>query len=183
MSQPGDEIRLLSEVLQRSITDFRSSVEKSSIVKLLSSECAHPISQSLGPWNIPNEMPSGPGIYVFWIRLCTTIESFSDMWTNERVNCSPAVIKSRLALWSDTTEWTALYLGKSRHVADRVAEHVSLRSESSTYALKLQNRRCVANCPVSVSVVTLPATPDVSRILEIIESQVRTHICPIIGRQ
>jgi hypothetical protein len=132
-----------------------------------------------------------PGLYRIDIRVQEHHKRLSDWaswFRNEWVKPEyerkhvPNPKKKRLAAHSVLTEWMPLYLGKSKHVAGRVWEHLYLSLEQPTTALKLKARTNLIDQRFRLSTIQVEVE-NYDLIMPQLESALRNKYNPILGRQ
>jgi hypothetical protein len=79
-------------------------------------------------------------------------------------------------------QWMPLYLGKSRDIAGRVLGHIDLKLNQPTTALKLKERRNMAGQRFRLSTLRIEVE-NYDLIMPQVESALRDHCNPILGRQ
>lgn len=79
-------------------------------------------------------------------------------------------------------KWMPLYVGKSKHIDKRVLEHVSLGLDKNTFALKIAARPSMANRSFRLQTLRCDAR-NYNLIMPRLESAIREHIHPLIGKQ
>lgn len=79
-------------------------------------------------------------------------------------------------------EWMPLYLGKSESVGKRVLEHLNLRLEQTTFALKLKARPGMSRRKFRLYTLELPIQ-NYNLLAPVVESALRDHFHPLVGKQ
>lgn len=132
-----------------------------------------------------------PGLYRIDIRSTEPYRDFAEWvsWFNsewvrdeyERKH-TPNPKKKRIAAHSELKEWVPLYLGKSRDIASRVWEHINLKLEQPTTAMKLKERVNLAGHRFRLSTLRVDVD-NYDLIMPKLESAFRDIYNPILGRQ
>jgi hypothetical protein len=132
-----------------------------------------------------------PGIYFIEIRNCGKYAKFKD-WANAFVAswkhkqykgmfvANPK--QGRIKQHEELFDWIPLYIGKSKNIGGRVREHLDLKLESRTYALKLRARDHLKNDQFRLSTVRI-YVDNYDVIMPVAEHYFRNKIHPIVGRQ
>lgn len=132
-----------------------------------------------------------PGLYRIDILVQerhSTLDDWATWFKNEWVKPEyerkhvPNPKKKRLAAHSALSEWMPLYLGKSKHVAGRVWEHLYLGLEQPTTALKLKARTNLLDQRFRLSTIKVEVE-NYDLIMPQLESALRDKYNPILGRQ
>lgn len=130
-----------------------------------------------------------PGIYLFYIlneKKSNEFEKwFTKIWnTNslKKIQHSPVIIKERISKKDYNEKWIELYIGKSKNIHKRIEEHIFLEGSKSTYALKLKSRN-FSNLIFKINWLVLEDLTQSNVILNILESEIRNQLLPIIGKQ
>lgn len=113
-----------------------------------------------------------------WIKLLRTEWEHDDYKTNFTSNFKDKRIKKH----SELVEWMPFYIGKSENVGKRVKEHITLKLENKTYALKLNARPAMKAREFRLSTLKMPVT-NYSILAPKLEEAMRDKIHPLIGRQ
>jgi hypothetical protein len=132
-----------------------------------------------------------PGVYRIEIKSDNTHQSIEDWmkwfkgeWERpEYVKMfTPNTKAKRIEKHLVLKDWIPLYIGKAKSVAKRVLEHVNLPLNKPTTAMKIKERKNLANCRFRLSAIRI----DVDRydvIMPLVESALREKFNPILGRQ
>lgn len=132
-----------------------------------------------------------PGIYRIDIEAGSRHASFADWirefklkWEHDDYikKFTPNTKKKRIERHSELMVWIPLYLGKSRNIAGRVWEHLHLKLEQPTTALKLNARTNLAGYAFQLSTVRLEVE-NYDLIMPSVEKALRDKFNPILGRQ
>jgi len=140
------------------------------------------------------------GIYLFWVKIPTclverekALDHVLKVWDGERVHLGvikyPKVVKKRARetlLSNKENEWVPLYIGKTENLAKRVAEHIDLSSDKATYSMKLRASRDLFSkhkWEFAVSTISFGKLGDAYYLCEIVESELRKILKPVIGKQ
>ena len=108
--------------------------------------------------------------------------NFSKKWKKDKINKSPIIASNRLKELSEFNEWIPFYLGKSEKIQKRITEHLTLKKEKSTYALKLNSRESLIKNRFRLSIIQID-TEHYDLIMHKIEHFLRKKYNPIIGKQ
>ena len=136
------------------------------------------------------------GVYLIEIKNSSSEQKFTDwvadfenLWlnglTNDKNSYTPKLIKKRVIFHkqhNQLEEWIPLYIGKSKNIKKRLAEHLFKKLNQPTYSLKLLERENIYNNVFRISAVNIDVK-NYDIIMPIIESELRKHINPILGRQ
>lgn len=131
------------------------------------------------------------GIYRIDIRASgnhSTFRSWAAWFVSEWVRPEyerkfvPNPKKKRLAAHSEIMEWVPLYLGKSKDIAHRVWEHMHLRLDQPTTAMKLKQRVNMASQRFRLSTIRVDVK-NYDLIMPQLERALRDEHNPILGRQ
>jgi hypothetical protein len=79
-------------------------------------------------------------------------------------------------------QWMPLYIGKSKNVAQRVAEHWRLPMKARTFALKISGRPNMRNRRFRLSTIRLPKE-NYDYIAPVVERTLRDRLNPLVGKQ
>jgi len=140
------------------------------------------------------------GIYMFWADLSSFKENnteslnalcsqFLDNWDKPTENISyfPKSNQGRTEktlINIEKGDMFPFYLGKSQNIEKRVDQHLYLKAESSTYALKLSNRpKLLKNIVFEITWLPLETTSETYFLVSRVESLLRDLINPIVGKQ
>lgn len=140
---------------------------------------------------------NGSGIYMFWANFSewnksnkpwdALLSEFLDNWDKPEENISyfPKSNRKRSILGNyDINDFVPFYLGKSKNLADRVNQHLYLEPNKRTYALKL-NHRCdlLRGIIFEINWLPLETTKSTYFLVDKVESILREHFMPIVGKQ
>jgi hypothetical protein len=139
---------------------------------------------------------SYPGIYFIEVYTRGTaletleqwIDTFRGEWQAEKyrdrfvANPQKRRIRTHLAS-GELKEWMPVYIGKSQHVNCRLREHVHLPLEKKTFALKLAARPTMMARQWRFSTISLDGISNYGVIAPQMESALRNHYHPIVGKQ
>ena len=143
-------------------------------------------------------LSNSPGIYLFWAEFSKWIDKntwsnafdlFLDQWSNqiEEIQYYPRFNKKRATKTFreyEKCDWLPFYLGKARNINSRVHQHITLEKNKKTYALKLDSMSSnLTDINFLVSELPLSLDTDNYFLLELIESELRNRLNPIIGKQ
>ena len=163
-------------------------------------QCINNLSEKLIKIDFSTEdwlenIPKSYGIYLFWVNLQAwnnDIDVLKNEWVaaKELVKFVPRFNQARskrTGLRAKSDACLPFYLGKSEKIADRVKQHVFIKPESGTYALKLgamrKYNKKIYELGFYISHLEFPFSKKSAFLLEIIEAALREKINPIIGRQ
>jgi hypothetical protein len=109
---------------------------------------------------------------------------FKDEWMQPayKQKFVPNPKKKRLAAHTDLSEWVPLYLGKSKKIAQRVWEHMNLKLDQPTTAMKLKHRSNMAGQRFRLSTIRVDVK-NYNIIMPYLENIFREKYNPILGRQ
>jgi len=139
-------------------------------------------------------------VYMFWADLSSFKENntesikvlcsqFLDSWDEPTENISyfPKSNQERTEKTLTNIEegdMFPFYLGKSQNIEKRVNQHLYLKAESSTYALKLKSRpELLKNIVFEITWLPLETTSETYFLVSRVESLLRDLINPIVGKQ
>jgi len=135
------------------------------------------------------------GIYLFWAKFAAygkDLSDFQNKWksANEVISYYPKFNKKR-ALQTITqyksNQYLPFYLGKSENIRSRVKQHVFLDGNKTTYALKLkaicEKQTIIDQSLFFVSQLSFPFSNESYFLLNIVETELRNKLNPIIGKQ
>jgi hypothetical protein len=129
------------------------------------------------------------GIYFFEIKKSDSIKTieewkknFAEKWEEESTCKSPKIISKRVRKIKELEEWIPFYLGKSENIQKRIKEHLSLRADSTTYALKLSSRNNLSNETFRIKIFKID-TKYYDLVMGKIEYILREKLNPIVGKQ
>jgi hypothetical protein len=140
-------------------------------------------------------IPKSYGIYLFWVNLqawSNDVDVLNNEWVaaKERVKFAPRFNQARskkTRLGAKNDAFLPFYLGKTEKLADRVKQHVFIKPESGTYALKLgamrKYNKKFHELDFYISHLEFPFSKKTTFLLEIIEAALREKLNPVIGRQ
>lgn len=144
---------------------------------------------------------NGSGIYIFWAnfsnwhraensKLKERLNDFSKIWDEpqkENIKYSPRSNKGNIEYWVKKNHSLGkklpFYVGKSEKLWSRVAQHIKLEGEKSTYALKLKARKNMLS-GIKFNVVLLPLHTEKEGyfLVGLVEKMIRKKLRPIIGK-
>lgn len=110
------------------------------------------------------------------------MEDFRKKWDNASIKNRPALVDKRIEKHSGIKDWIPFYMGKAENIQFRVDQHITLRAESSTYALKLGAMENLKKETFRLSYVAID-TKHYDVIMHKIEQLLRDKYHPIIGKQ
>jgi len=139
---------------------------------------------------------SYPGIYFIELNtqgassgtLNQWIATFEKEWLDDKyrnqfvANPKKRRIETHLAS-GEFKEWMPFYIGKSKHVAGRLREHVHLPLEKKTFALKLNARPTMLTRQWRFSTINLKGIVNYNEIASQMENALRNYYHPIVGKQ
>lgn len=139
----------------------------------------------------------GPGIYMFWVELANwggedkpwnlLLSEFLDRWDKpeELITYFPKSNKKRSKLGDHcNNELIPFYLGKSEQLSNRIEQHIYLKPNKRTYALKLDHRvSLLRDVRFEINWLPLEANKSTYFLVAQVESLLREHFMPIIGKQ
>ncbi len=136
------------------------------------------------------QIPHSKGIYLFEIKKEPSTLSFDKWmseiqkkWETEPIRNSPKVTQKYKEKHTNSLDgWIPFYLGKSEKIMKRIKEHLSLDSDSSTYALKLKARSKFHKETFRLSFIEIE-TEYYDLVMHKIEYELRKQYNPIIGKQ
>lgn len=133
-----------------------------------------------------------PGVYLIEMKnsgkfssFPEWIQDFQPSWEHEdyKRKFVPNLKKKRIGKHpSELREWIPLYIGKSKNVGKRILEHLYLKLNRNTFALKLYERQYLHLEYFKVSTIKIDVK-NYDQIMPIVEKTLRDRINPIIGRQ
>ncbi|MGE4347799.1 MAG: GIY-YIG nuclease family protein [Flavobacteriaceae bacterium] len=123
------------------------------------------------------------GIYIFYIQK-KSLDKFKENWNSAKIEkASPTIMNGRIESYEEKEEeWIPLYIGKSKTIKKRITEHITLKKESTTSSMKLQERKEFENDMFAVRIIPLK-TDYYDIIAHYIESVLRDKIKPIVGKK
>ena len=130
------------------------------------------------------------GIYLIEIKINKT-QSFSDwvdnyrnIWEAEEYKRRfvPNIKIKRLKKHDKLSEWFPLYIGKSKDISKRIKEHMELKLERNTNALKLKERKNIYDQKFRVSAIKVNVK-NYDLIVPQFENLLRERLNPILGRK
>jgi hypothetical protein len=80
------------------------------------------------------------------------------------------------------SEWMPLYIGKSKKVGTRIAEHLNLPLEARTFALKIRSRPNMSHRRFRLHTIPLNVQ-NYDLIAPSLERELRDRLNPIVGKQ
>lgn len=95
---------------------------------------------------------------------------------------TPTTEIRRMKAHVDLLDWMPVYIGKSKNIARRVAEHIDLALDRRTVAMKLRSRPMWNEREFRLSTIHLPVT-HYELIAPRVEAELREHVNPLVGRQ
>lgn len=131
------------------------------------------------------------GIYLIEIKNNKQYDNFDDWvlqfktaWENDeyRKNFTSNLKKLRIRAHTQLEDWIPLYIGKSKNIGARVHEHIYKKLEKTTFALKLMERKNLADETFRLKTIRIEVE-NYDAILPRVEWQLRNQINPIIGKQ
>jgi hypothetical protein len=135
------------------------------------------------------------GLYLFELNLeseklvgmknATKISNFAKEWSKKGQNSffSSSIIDKRLKLQLDFKEqWLPIYIGKSKDIDKRIKEHLSMKPDKHTYAMKLNHRKSMYDLEFRVSKIEIDVE-NYDFIVPHLERVLRDKYLPIIGKQ
>ncbi|MGY5353582.1 hypothetical protein [Wenyingzhuangia sp. IMCC45467] len=130
-----------------------------------------------------------PGIYlieIFFDKEKITfenwVENFTCKWQDKTFFNRPQIRKKSIQNIKQNGNWIPFYIGKSKTIGKRVNEHLFMKNEKRTYALKLFDKDFLKNEKFRISTIKIKVE-NYDQILPYIESQMREKLNPIIGKQ
>lgn len=116
----------------------------------------------------------------------TWIDELRDEWEDEKFKkrFTSNFKKKRIEFHGTRPlqKWMPLYVGKSKTIGKRVLEHVNLGLDKNTFALKIGARPSMAARSFRLQTLRCDAR-NYNLIMPKLESAVREHIHPLIGKQ
>jgi len=135
------------------------------------------------------------GIYLFWAKFANygkDLSDFQNKWKSakESISYYPQFNKKR-ALQTikqyKSNQYLPFYLGKSENIRSRVKQHIFLDGNKTTYALKLkaicEKQKSIGQILFFVSQLSFPFSNESYFLLNIVETELRNKLNPIIGEQ
>jgi len=132
-----------------------------------------------------------PGLYKIDIRNSGEHQSFKEWyawfrseWVQDAYErkFTPNPKKKRVAAHTQLVEWIPLYIGKSRYISGRVWEHINLKLERPTTAMKLKERTNLTGQRFRLSTIRVDVS-NYDLIVPKLESALRDLHNPLLGRQ
>jgi len=116
--------------------------------------------------------------------LAEWIQQFVDEWDHADFvgRNTPTTKKLRIVKHARLMDWMPIYIGKSSNVARRVAEHINLPLDRRTVAMKLRARPMWNERVFRLSTIHLPVK-HYELIAPRVETELRDHVNPLVGRQ
>lgn len=153
--------------------------------------------------NIDEKVISGicksKGIYFFEIEnsnllpFAAWFENFKNKWFNPKVDNSPKLSTSRADFHqgkngkekeeNDTSpkKWIPLYIGKSEDLPKRLLQHIN--GYSTTSSLRLKQHEFPEGTRFRITILYLGELTHYDIIAPIVESELRSKLSPIVGKQ
>jgi hypothetical protein len=137
---------------------------------------------------------SYPGIYRIDVQVSDSQRAGSNLadWIGQFVaewnhadfvgKNTPTTKKLRITKHSELLDWMPIYIGKSGNVGRRVAEHINLPLDRRTVAMKLRARPMWNERVFRLSTIYLPVT-HYEMLAPLAETELRSHVNPLVGRQ
>lgn len=109
---------------------------------------------------------------------------FVKEWTDDKYRRKfvPNPKKVRLKAHKQLFPWMPLYIGKSKDIAHRVSQHINLDLDRPTTAMKIKQRSNMRDQRFRLSTIRLDVE-NYNLIVPYLESEIRNHYNPILGRQ
>lgn len=131
-----------------------------------------------------------PGIYLIEIKTKNNqtfdewLTNFKSQWEDPKYKDKfvPNIKAKRTKQHSELTEWIPLYIGKSKNISKRIKEHLYLKLNRPTTALKLKERTNIYQQEFRVSTINIKVI-NYDLIMPQFENLMRDRINPILGRQ
>lgn len=134
-----------------------------------------------------------PGIYLFWVKFANKdLSDFQNSWESAKKTISyyPQFNKKRAEKAEkqyNLEDYLPFYLGKSENIKSRVIQHIDLKGNKTTYALKLKaickDQENIGQNQFFVSQLRFPFSDESYFLLDIVEKELRNRLNPIIGKQ
>lgn len=137
------------------------------------------------------ELQKYPGLYKIDIHnpghystFSEWFEWFKSEWVQDAYEKkhTPNPKKKRVAMHSRLDEWVPLYIGKSRHISGRVWEHINLKLNQPTTAMKINERKNMAQQRFRLNTLRVDVK-NYDLIVPKLESALRDLHNPLLGRQ
>ncbi|WP_374401529.1 hypothetical protein [Flavobacterium sp.] len=133
-----------------------------------------------------SEVNKVQGIYFFEIKKDKQFVSFDDFkmkWDKDEIAKTPRTVKGRIINQEDINflEWIPFYIGKSENIKKRVLEHFKKPANSTTSALKLEERIHLYGLNLRLSFVEVK-TEYYDLVMHKIEQELRKKYNPIVGK-
>jgi len=139
------------------------------------------------------DLPKGPGLYLFEVETSDHasfdewLKWFQPLWEHElyKWNFVPNFKKRRVNyhfIHSQQSAKLPLYLGQSENINNRVWDHINLKMNKHTVALKLNERKNLSKTIFHLSVIEFEVE-NTRIILPELEAVLRGKINPLVGRQ
>jgi hypothetical protein len=133
---------------------------------------------------------SFPGIYLIEIKTKNNqtfddwLTNFKNQWEDHKYKHKfvPNIKAKRTKQHSVLSEWIPLYIGKSKDISKRIKEHLDLKLDRPTTALKLRERSNIYQQEFRVSTINIKVD-NYDLIMPQFENLMRDRINPILGRQ
>lgn len=168
------DLKKFDENLKKISEEIKSEVDKINLDKIPSYEFKLSEYES-------SQIKNCQGIYIFYIQK-KSLDKFEIKWGNNIKKATPKIIKNRIKDHTNTIDWIPLYIGKSEKVISRIAQHITLKKESTTSSMKLRAREKFNEDIFAVRIIPLK-TEHYSFIAHYIESELRKTINPIVGKK
>lgn len=130
------------------------------------------------------------GVYLIEIKTDSSIDfkvwlnEFAQKWVYEEYKSlsTPSIKLTRTSEHKELKEWFPLYIGKSKNISNRIKEHIELRLDQRTTALKLRARKNLHESVFRISTIKIDVE-NYDLIVPQVEAGLRKRLNPIIGRQ
>lgn len=143
--------------------------------------------------SLETEYKEKKGIYFFQIENDLKSKNFDEWYKdfekrwvccNNKITHTSKTVAPRIKSHKgNKIDWIPLYIGKAENLSKRVKEHLSNGAASTTYALKLKERKsCLKDYNFKLSVIDIDVE-NYDQIVPIIENTLRDKYKPIIGKQ
>lgn len=171
------DLKKFDENLKKISEEIKSEVDKINLDKIPLCEFKLSEYEKLDTFSSTTK----EGIYIFYIQK-KSLDKFEIKWGNNIKKATPKIIKNRIKDHTNTIDWIPLYIGKSEKVISRIAQHITLKKESTTSSMKLRAREKFNEDIFAVRIIPLK-TEHYSFIAHYIESELRKTINPIVGKK
>lgn len=158
-------------------------------IKSLRFETYYEFTVSESKNNFNKELLSFQGIYFIEIEKTDNnlsfskwLEKFRKEWENKMFFKRPQIRQKSIKKVELTDKWIPLYIGKSKKVGNRLDEHLFLKNNSTTSALKLYDKTFLKNEKIRIKAIEINVK-NYDQIVPFIESELREGINPIVGKQ